>query len=219
MSRHVQADIERTLEAVLTDGVFLCVRLGRGVDVTQACRAAVRGGLTVLEVTLTTPGALDVIRELSNDDGVVVGGGTVLTTDDVRAVADAGGRFAISPVFDRDVVDEAHSLGLLAVPGTSTPTEVLAAHRHGARLVKVFPAAALGGPTYIRAIRGPLPDVSIVPTNGIDATNLADYLDAGAVAVGVGGDVFPRGFTLESVEAAARGVRDAMNAARRGGKA
>ena len=137
--------IDRTVRDVLADGVFLCVRLGAGLPLIEACAAAVRGGLTVLEITLTTPGALKAIEHFARVEGVVAGGGTVLTRDDARAVANAGGRFALSPVFDPDVVHEAHRLGLLAVPGTATPTEVLAAHQHGVRLVKVFPAAALGG--------------------------------------------------------------------------
>ena len=146
--------IERTVRDVFADGVFLCVRLGADAPLVEACRAAVRGGLTVLEITLTTPGALKAIETMAKEKGVIAGAGTVLTRKDARAVARAGGRFALSPVFDPDVVDEAHRLGLLAVPGTSTPTEILAAHRHGARMVKVFPAAALGGPAYLRAVRG-----------------------------------------------------------------
>jgi 2-dehydro-3-deoxyphosphogluconate aldolase/(4S)-4-hydroxy-2-oxoglutarate aldolase len=207
--------IERTVRDVLADGVFLCVRLGAGAPIVDACRAAVRGGLSVLEITLTTPGALQAMATLARDGNAIVGGGTVLTRDDVRAVAEAGGRFALSPVFDPDVVDESHRLGLLAVPGTSTATEILTAHRSGARLVKVFPAAALGGPAYLRAIRGPLPDIPLVPTNGITAETIRDYVAAGAVAVGVGADVFPPGFTLDHVQDAARRIRDAMDAARR----
>ncbi len=207
--------VDKTLRDVLADGVFLCVRLGADTPLIEACRAAVRGGLSLLEITLTTPGALRAIETMAKEEGVIAGGGTVLTPEDARRVADAGGRFALSPVFDPGVVDEAHRLGLLAVPGTSTPTEILAAHRHGARLVKVFPAAALGGPAYLRAVRGPLPDVPLVPTNGIVAETIADYLRAGAVAVGVGGDVFPPGFTLDHVEKAAGRIRSAMNAARR----
>ncbi len=206
--------IERAVRDVLADGVFLCVRLGAGAPVVEACRAALRGGLTLLEITLTTPGALDAIAMLSREGGAVVGGGTVLTRDDARAVAEAGGRFALSPSFDPDVVDEAHRLGLLAVPGAATATEILTAYRSGARLVKVFPAAALGGPAYLRAIRGPLPDVPLVPTNGITSANIRDYIEAGAVAVGVGGEVFPEGFTLAHVENAARRIRQAMDAAR-----
>jgi 2-dehydro-3-deoxyphosphogluconate aldolase/(4S)-4-hydroxy-2-oxoglutarate aldolase len=170
--------------------------------------------LTLLEITLTTPGALDAIATLSRDGNAVVGGGTVLTRDDARAVADAGGRFVLSPVFDPDVVAESHRLGLLAVPGTSTPTEILAAYRSGARLVKVFPAAALGGAPYLRAIRGPLPDIPLVPTNGITADTIREYVEAGAQAVGVGGEVFPPGFTLAHVEEASRRIRRAMDATR-----
>ena len=130
------------------------------------------------------PGAIDAIAHFAKSGEAIAGGGTVLTVDDVRAVARAGGRFVLSPVFDPEVVDEAHRLGLLAVPGTSTPTEILAAHRHGARLVKVFPAACLGGAAYIRAVRGPLPGIPLVPTNGITADTIVDYVEAGAVAVG-----------------------------------
>ena len=207
--------IRQTLEEVLADGVFLCIRLGADapVSVVDAGRAAARGGLRVLEITLTTPGALDAIRELSKED-VIVGGGTALSTEDVLRVANAGGRFALSPVFDPGVVAEAHLHGMLAVPGASTPTEILAAHRHGAHLVKVFPVGALGGSAYLRAIRGPLPDVPLVPTSGATTETLHEYIDAGAVAVGVGNEVFPPGFTLESVEKAARRVREAMDKAR-----
>jgi 2-dehydro-3-deoxyphosphogluconate aldolase / (4S)-4-hydroxy-2-oxoglutarate aldolase len=206
--------IERTVRDVLADGVFLCVRLGDGATLLEACSAAIRGGLKVLEITLTTPGALDAIAHFARGGEAIVGGGTVLTTDDVRAVAKAGGRFVLSPVFDRDVVDEAHRLGLLAVPGTSTPSEILAAYRHGAKLVKVFPAATLGGAPYIRAVRGPLPGIPLVPTNGITADTIVDYVEAGAVAVGVGGDVFSKDFTFDHVEDAARRVRHAMDTAR-----
>jgi len=206
--------IAQTLTEIVDDGVFLCVRMRQDDPVLEACRAAARGGLRVLEVTLTTPGALDVIQTLAHNDDVIVGAGTVLSVEDVRAVAASAGRFVMSPVFDTDVVDEAERLGLLAVPGASTPTEILAAHRHGARLVKVFPSGALGGPEYLRAVRGPLADVAIVPTSGATSETVADYLAAGATAVGIGGEVFPPGFTPQTVEAAARRVRVAVDAAR-----
>ena len=206
--------IENTVRDVLADGVFLCVRLGADTPLIEACSAAVRGGLKLLEITLTTPGAIDAIAHFANGGEAIAGGGTVLTVDDVRAVAHAGGRFVLSPVFDAEVVSEAHRLGLLAVPGTSTPTEILAAHRHGARLIKVFPAACLGGAAYIRAIRGPLPGIPLVPTNGITADTIVEYVEAGAVAVGVGGDVFSKEFTMDHIEEAARRVRHAMDSAR-----
>lgn len=206
--------IERTRNEILKDGVILCIRMGEGDPVVDACRAALRGGLRVLEITLTTPRALEIISELASEDGAIVGGGTVLTAEDARAVSIAGGRFALSPAFHPPVVDEAHLHGLLAIPGTSTPSEILAAHRHGATMVKVFPAAQLGGPAYLRSVRGPFPEIPMVPTSGPTAENVADYFAAGAVAVGIGADVFPPGFTVESVEQAARRVRDAVDRAR-----
>ncbi|GJM45337.1 MAG: KHG-KDPG bifunctional aldolase [Gemmatimonadota bacterium] len=206
--------IQATLHEVLADGVFLAVRLFQGDPVLEACRAAARGGLRLLEVTLTTPGALDVIEALAKDGNAIVGAGTVLTTADAARVADAGARFAMSPVLDPDVVDAIHARGLLAVPGGGTATEILAAHRTGARLVKVFPAQALGGPEFLRKIRGPLPDIPLVPTSGPSAANAADYFAAGAVAIGLGSEVFAPGFTIESVESAARRVRVAVDAAR-----
>jgi 2-dehydro-3-deoxyphosphogluconate aldolase / (4S)-4-hydroxy-2-oxoglutarate aldolase len=202
----------RTLSEVLADGVILCLRFGPGQPTLDAARAAVKGGLKVLEITLTTPGALEVIATLSREPGVVAGAGTVLSAASVRDLAKAGGRFALSPVFDTEVLDEAKRHDLLAIPGAATPKEILTAHRHGAPVVKVFPSAPLGGPAYLRFVRGPLPQIPLLPTSGPTSENLADYMDAGAVAVGIGGEVFPPGFTLDSVEAAARKVRRAMDA-------
>lgn len=208
--------IDETLDACLADGVFLAVRLPfGGLPLLDACRAASRGGLRLLEITLTTPGALDAIRALSKDADLVVGAGTVLTVEAARDVAAAGARFAMAPTFDPAVIAEAHRLGLLAVPGTGTATEILAAHRAGARLVKVFPAGPLGGPEFLRKVRGPLPDIRLVPTSGPSAESIAEYLAAGAVAVGLGSEVFAAGFTLDVVEKAARRVREAMDRARR----
>jgi 2-dehydro-3-deoxyphosphogluconate aldolase/(4S)-4-hydroxy-2-oxoglutarate aldolase len=138
----------------------------------------------------------------------------VLTPEEARAVSIAGGRFVLSPAFHPPVVDEAHLHGLLAIPGTSTPSEILAAHRHGAMLVKVFPSGQLGGPAFLRAVRGPFPDIPLVPTSGPNAENVAGYFEAGAAAVGVGADVFPPGFSIEGVERAARRVREAVDRAR-----
>jgi 2-dehydro-3-deoxyphosphogluconate aldolase/(4S)-4-hydroxy-2-oxoglutarate aldolase len=145
--------IAATRERILTDGVILCVRLGADATLVELCGAALRGGLRVLELTLTTPGALDAMARLARDARTLVGGGTVLCVEDVGRVEEAGGRFVFSPVFDADVFDAARARGLLPVPGAATPAEILAAYRHGARLVKVFPAAALGGPAYLRAAR------------------------------------------------------------------
>jgi 2-dehydro-3-deoxyphosphogluconate aldolase / (4S)-4-hydroxy-2-oxoglutarate aldolase len=210
MANRVGAD--PTLAEVLADGVVLCLRFGPGQDAIAAARAAVRGGLKVLEITLTTPGALEIIETLAREPGVIAGAGTVLTAGSARDVARAGGRFALSPIFDPEMLDEARRHDLLAIPGAATPAEILAAHRHGAPVVKVFPSATLGGPQYLRFVRGPLPQIGLLPTSGPTSENLADYMDTGAVAVGIGGEVFPPGFTAASVEAAARKVRRAMDA-------
>jgi 2-dehydro-3-deoxyphosphogluconate aldolase/(4S)-4-hydroxy-2-oxoglutarate aldolase len=207
--------IEQTRAAVVRDGGILAVRLGGDAAIVEICRAALRGGLRVLELTLTTPGVWDAMRELVDDRDAIVGAGTVLSVDDVRRVAELGGRFAMSPVFDPDVVEEAHRLGVLAVPGAASPAEILAAHRRGARLVKVFPSGALGGPEFLRAVRGPLPDIPLVPTSGPTTGNLGDYLRAGAVAVGVGNEVLADVPDLARVEEAAHRMRGAMDAARR----
>jgi len=206
--------INETRKAVLADGLILAVRLGVGVDVQEACRAAARGGLRVLEITLTTPGAFDVIAELARDETLIVGGGTVLTEKDVEKVAAAGGRFALSPVFDPEVIKASARSGLLAIPGTATPREALEAYRCGVEIVKIFPSAALGGPEYLRAVRGPLPQIGLIPTSGPNAENLDEYLAAGAIAVGVGREVFAPGFTLKSIEQEARKLRQAMERAK-----
>jgi len=209
--------INQTRDRILDEGVILCIRLDDGAQVVDVCRAAMRGGLRVLEITLTTPRALETISTLAEEGEAIVGGGTVLAAEEARAVSAVGGVFALSPVFHPEVIDEAHLHGLLAVPGTASPAETLAAHRHGARLIKVFPAGPLGGPTYVKAVRGPLPEVSLVPTSGPTAETVGEYFAAGAVAVGVGGaEIFPPGFTMKGVEEAARRVKEAVDEARRG---
>lgn len=218
MNEH-RAVIDRTFRAILADGAILCIRFGPGQEIMEACRAGWRGGLRVVELTLTTPGAIEAMDLLAREaktagQGYMVGGGTVLTTDQVRAVERAGGRFVLSPVFDPRIVDAADRLGLLAIPGAATATEILAAHRHGTRAVKIFPSGPLGGPAFLKTVRGPLPEIPLIPTSGPDAENLTAYFKAGAVAVGVGAEVFPPGFTPESAEAAARRVRRAIDACR-----
>ncbi len=148
-----------------------------------AMEAALRGGFEVIEFTLTTPGVFDLIAEFSRRPGIVVGAGTVLTTDEARQAVDAGARFLVSPVVDEAVIDTARTLGVAAMPGTHTPTEMLRAYRAGAQLQKLFPAPGIGA-SYVKACMGPMPFLRIVPTSGVDASNAAAYLAAGAFAVG-----------------------------------
>lgn len=154
-----------------------------------AMLAAVEAGFRIVEFTLTTPGALERIAEFSRRDGLVVGAGTVLTVEQARAAVEAGARFLVSPVVDEAVIEAAGALGVAVMPGTHTPTEMLRAHRAGAPLQKLFPAPGTG-PAYIRACLGPMPFLRIVPTSGVDGGNAADYLDAGAHAVGFVGPLF-----------------------------
>ncbi len=148
-----------------------------------AMEAALRGGFEVIEFTLTTPGAFELIAEFSRRPGIVVGAGTVLTSDEATRAVEAGARFIVSPVVDEAVIDTAKTLGVAAMPGTHTPTEMLRAYRAGAPLQKLFPAPGIGAP-YIKACLGPMPFLRIVPTSGVDAANAAAYFAAGAFAVG-----------------------------------
>lgn len=172
-----------------------------------AMHAAVRGGFRVVEFTLTTPGALERIGEFARLDGVVVGAGTVLTVEEARAAVEAGARFLVSPVVDEAVIEEAARLGVAAMPGTHTPTEMLRAHRAGAQLQKLFPAPGLG-PAYAAACLGPLPFLRVVPTNGVDASNAGAWLAAGAHALGFVAPLFDaaevRDGNVAAVEARAR---------------
>ena len=148
-----------------------------------AMEAALRGGFKVIEFTLTTPEALVLIGEFSKRPAIVVGAGTVLGVDQAKAAVEAGARFLVSPVVDPAVIETARSLDVAVMPGTHTPTEMLAAHRAGAPLQKLFPAPGIG-PAYVKACLGPMPFLRIVPTSGVDESNAAAYLEAGAFAVG-----------------------------------
>jgi 2-dehydro-3-deoxyphosphogluconate aldolase / (4S)-4-hydroxy-2-oxoglutarate aldolase len=154
-----------------------------------AMDAAIRGGFRIVEFTLNTPGALERITEFSQRDDVVVGAGTVLTVEDARAAVRAGASFLVSPVVDTDVIEAAATLGVAAIPCCHTPTEMLAAHRAGAPLQKLFPAPA-SGPDWVRAVLAPLPFLRIVPTNGVTGDNGRAFLDAGCFAVGFVGSLF-----------------------------
>ena len=156
----------------------------------EALAAAVRGGFRVLEVTLSTPGAIEIIADLARDTRLLIGAGTVLTVEQARAAVHAGARFLVSPVLDVDVVAEAGRLGCVMIPGCATPTELWKAHRAGAPLQKLFPAPA-GGPVWLRSVLAPMPFLRIIPTNGVEVENATEWLAAGAFAVGCVRALFP----------------------------
>jgi Entner-Doudoroff aldolase len=156
----------------------------------QAMAAAVRGGFRVIEFTFSVPGVLELIAESARREDLAVGAGTVMTREQVREAVRAGARFIVSPVFDEAVVAEALALGATPLPGVSTPSEVWRAHQAGAPILKLFPAPA-GGPEWLRAVRGPLPELRLVPTNGVTRQNARAYLEAGAFAVAFNSALFP----------------------------
>ncbi len=149
----------------------------------QAMEAAIRGGFTIIEFTLSIPGVFDLVREFAQREGVVVGTGTVMDEHQARQSVAAGARFLVSPVVDEAVIAVAGELEVACMPGCHTPTEMLRAHRAGAQLCKLFPAPA-GGPLWVKSVLGPMPQLRIVPTNGVDEVNAGDWIAAGAFAVG-----------------------------------
>lgn len=179
----VTRSVTATLERLREERAIAILRTRSEELAAPALRAAVAGGFRALEVTFGTPRALDRIAELARDPELLVGAGTVLDTEQARAAVERGARFLVSPVTDPELIAEAARLGVVAVPGAATPTEMLAAHRAGAPLVKLFPAPP-NGPDFVRSVLGPLPFLRIVPTSGVDASNAADFLDAGCFAVG-----------------------------------
>lgn len=149
----------------------------------MAMEAAIRGGFTICEFTLSVPGAYDLVKDFSQRPGLIVGTGTVMNVSEAQQSVEAGARFLVSPVMDEDVIAAANELGVASMPGTHTPTEMLQAHRAGAQLCKLFPAPH-GGPAWVSAVLAPMPALKIVPTNGVDEHNAADWIAAGAYAVG-----------------------------------
>jgi 2-dehydro-3-deoxyphosphogluconate aldolase/(4S)-4-hydroxy-2-oxoglutarate aldolase len=203
------------------------VAIGRRQDpatVPGICNALLEGGIRAFELTLNEPesialDALDVAVHHSDGSEMVVGAGTVLTIDAARRAVDAGASFLVAPHLDPDVVAWAADHRIPMFPGAATPTEVLRAWRAGAAAVKVFPASSLGA-AFIRELRGPLPDVPLVPTGGITARNAADYIEAGAVAVGMGSWLFGDGSAATIADRSRQAVEAvaAARAARNGGR-
>ena len=182
------------------------IRTADAEEAVQAARAVAAGGIDVLEVALTTRDGLEAIREL-RADGVLLGAGTVLDAATARLACLAGARFLVTPAVLPEVIEAGHAYGVPVLPGAATPTEILAALRAGADLVKVFPAGQLG-PGFVRAVRAALPQAPLVPTGGVDAGNAAQWLAAGAVAVGCGG-ALTRG-SLEDMTKAAVALKQAV---------
>ena len=177
-------EIARRIEEL---GVVAVIRLRDPGKLRAVVDAIAAGGVRALEVTMTVPGAVELIRGLAPTmpEGFLLGAGTVIDPETARAVIDAGAQFVISPVFRRAVLAVCHERGVPFAPGCFTPTEILDAHEAGADIVKVFPATALG-PQYIKDVRAPMPQVKLMPTGGVSPDNAGEWIRAGAVAVAAG---------------------------------
>ena len=178
---------------VLRDRAVAVVRTDSPDRLVEVAQALQVGGVVCFEVTMTVPNALDAIRAVTDAmrGSVLVGAGSVTDAETARAAVDAGARYVVSPVFERDVVEAAHEADAAAMPGCLTPTEIQRAYEAGADVVKVFPAGALGA-DYLKSVLAPLPHLRLMPTGGVTVENAAEWLRAGAVAVGVGSDLVER---------------------------
>jgi 2-dehydro-3-deoxyphosphogluconate aldolase/(4S)-4-hydroxy-2-oxoglutarate aldolase len=205
-------------------GILPVVRAAGVGEARQAVDAILAGGIPAAEITMTVPGAVDVIRDLVRQFGgkVLVGAGTVVTREQAEACLDAGAQFLVSPGFSVEMMRAAQTRGILAVPGALTPTEVMAASSEGASLIKIFPCGNVGGPKYLKALRGPFPRLRIIPTGGVNLSNAADYIAAGAFALGVGSDLVDtaalRQGNAQKIVSAARELVGAVQAARQAAK-
>ena len=177
----------QTAAAIRSQGIVAIVRMQEAERVLAVAEALARGGVKIIEITMTVPRAVELLRTLAERLGsdVVLGAGTVLDTETASSVIDAGARFVVSPVFLPELIQLCHARDVAVAPGCFTPTEIFTAYRAQADLIKVFPATSLG-PSFFRDVLAPLPGVPIMPTGGVALDNVGEWIRAGAVAVGVG---------------------------------
>ncbi|MBM4339205.1 MAG: bifunctional 4-hydroxy-2-oxoglutarate aldolase/2-dehydro-3-deoxy-phosphogluconate aldolase [Deltaproteobacteria bacterium] len=179
------------LNRMISEGLIPVIRVSSAKEAIDVADAIKEGGVSFIEITMSVPGAIDTIKELAQKykDEIIMGAGTILDPETARAALLAGAQFIVSPTLNLDVIQLAHRYSAVVVPGAMTPTEILTAWNAGADMVKVFPAAQVGGPEYLKALRGPLPQILLVPTGGVNLQNAAAFIKAGATALGVGGEL------------------------------
>lgn len=179
------------LERIRDTGLIPVVRAESADHAVRAVKALKAGGLDVLEVTMTVPGAINVIRSISEEYGAdtLIGAGTVLDPETAQACIAAGAKFIVSPSLNEETIAFCGEQGVAVFPGALTPTEVVRAWKAGADAVKVFPAGAVGGASYLKALKAPLPQIELIPTGGVSLKTAADFIRAGAMALGVGADL------------------------------
>jgi 2-dehydro-3-deoxyphosphogluconate aldolase/(4S)-4-hydroxy-2-oxoglutarate aldolase len=188
---HSRSSVLATLREV---GIIPVIRADSADAAKAVVEALVQAGLLVAEITMTVPRAIETIASVTKNfgDSVLVGAGTVTDADTARRAVDAGADFIVTPCLIPEVIDAARRAEVAILPGALTPSEVLQAFRLGGDMVKVFPAQNVGGASYLRALRGPFPEIPLVPTGGVTLENLRDMFDAGAAAVGIGSELISK---------------------------
>jgi 2-dehydro-3-deoxyphosphogluconate aldolase/(4S)-4-hydroxy-2-oxoglutarate aldolase len=201
-------------------GIVPVVRAATVEEANRAVEAICAGGIPIVEITMTVPNAITVIREVAQKYGseVLIGAGTITNAEQADACLRAGAEFLVSPGLSSAALSVAKSAGKLAIPGALTPTELMSALELGARLVKIFPCGNVGGPKYLRSLKAPFPNASLIPTGGVSAANAAEFIAAGAFALGVGADLVDakalREGNLAKIVSAAEELVDAVADAR-----
>ena len=182
---------QKVSDRIAEIGVVPVVRASSSREALIAAEAVCQGGIPIVEITMTVPGAVEVIRELSKSSAseVLIGAGTVLDVETARRCLDAGAQFLVSPGLNLQTVELAVREKILIMAGALTPTEVITAWNAGSDFVKIFPCGQVGGAKYIKALRGPLPQIPLVPTGGVNLNTAAEFIEAGAAALGIGGEL------------------------------
>jgi len=212
--------IEDVIRRIGEIGIVPVVRAATVEDATRAVEAICAGGIPVLEITMTVPNATSVIRHVVREHGstALIGAGTVTTAEQAEQCIRAGAEFLVSPGLSIPVLAVAQACAKLVIPGALTPTELMHAQENGARLIKIFPCGNVGGPKYLQSLKGPFPNAALIPTGGVNVSNAADYITAGAFALGVGGDLVNaaalRDGNLAKITEAARELVRTVHAAR-----
>ena len=212
--------IEDAIRRIGEIGIVPVVRAATVEDATRAVKAICAGGIPILEITMTVPNPVAVIRHAIREHGntVLVGAGTVTTGAQAEECIRAGAEFLVSPGLSTDVLAVAQACAKLAIPGALTPTELMHAQDNGAKLIKIFPCGNVGGPKYLQSLKGPFPNAMLIPTGGVGLSNAADYIAAGSFALGIGGDLVNaaalRDGNLARITQAARELVQAVRSAR-----
>jgi 2-dehydro-3-deoxyphosphogluconate aldolase/(4S)-4-hydroxy-2-oxoglutarate aldolase len=217
----VELQAEEVVRRVGEIGIIPVVRASSVEEANRAVEAICAGGIPVVEITMTVPNAVTVIRELAQkrSGDVLIGAGTVTNAEQAESCIRAGAQFLVSPGLAISVLAVARANGKLAIPGALTPTELMNAHEQGAQLVKIFPCGNVGGAKYLKSLKAPFPRANLIPTGGVNASNAAEFIKAGAFALGVGADLVDpqalREGNLEKITAAARELVNAVASARK----